>query len=236
VHSPPSSSVASEKPQSLSISPADFRIVNERRAAEVAPAEHQRAFEAVYLKSAPERKRFQYAAVVLVVCLLGAGWYLVQQKSGLTQSSPKAAPPALVPVPAAQPASPAPVIQRSVSAGQRNETAGLPSFIPLSGHDRTFGEQKPGWDRYVGGDSEFRVFRSGGKLKAVQVLATTGHVISESRLRALLTELTGAGEYHITSHEQKYGFKVLRATANRNADLLIYRKQSAVHAVVVSLD
>jgi hypothetical protein len=80
------------------------------------------------------------------------------------------------------------------------------------------------------------VFRSAGKLKAVQVLATEGHAISDSLLKTILIELTGTGEYIITSHEQKLGFQVSRATVNRKADLLIYRKKSAVHAFVVSLD
>jgi len=69
---------------------------------------------------------------------------------------------------------------------------------------------------------------------AVQVLATKGHLISESRLQSMLVELTGSGEYQITSREQKHGFQVLRAAVNKKADLLIYRKKSAVHAFVVS--
>jgi hypothetical protein len=80
------------------------------------------------------------------------------------------------------------------------------------------------------------VFRSAGKLKAVQVLATKSHVISESKLKSIVMELTGTGEYRITSLENKSGVQVIRATVNRKADLLIYRKKSAVHALVVSLN
>ena len=128
------------------------------------------------------------------------------------------------------------MILKSVSTTQKPVTAVLPSFIPVAGHDRTFASQKPGWERYVGTDSEFRVFRSAGKLKAVQVLATKGNEISESRLKTILIELTGTDEYRITSLERKPGFQITRATVNRKADLLIYRKKSAVHAFVVSLD
>ena len=99
-----------------------------------------------------------------------------------------------------------------------------------------FVSQKPGWERYVGTDFEMRMYRSGGKLKAVQVLATKGHVLSESRLKKILIELTGTDVYKITSHEQKHGFELSHATINRKADLLIYRKKSIVHAFVVSLD
>jgi hypothetical protein len=55
-------------------------------------------------------------------------------------------------------------------------------------------------------------------------------------LKTILIELAGTGEYRITSLEQKHGFQVSHATVNRKADLLIYRKESAMHAFVVSLD
>jgi hypothetical protein len=199
--------------------------------------ESMRAFEADYISKTAARKRYQAVAVVLVLCLAVWGWYLVQQKPHLLQSAVKKTTPAITIAPAlaTQLVAPVPVLQKSTSATQRPETSVLPSFIPLAGHDRSFSSQKPGWERYVGTDSEFRVFHSAGKLKAVQVLATKGQVISESKLKTILMELTGTSEYRITSLEKKSGFQVERATVNPNADLLIYRKKSAVHALVVSL-
>jgi hypothetical protein len=226
----------SERSQSPPISPADFRIVRERSEEDAAVEESMRAFEANYLSMTAARKRYQAVAVVLVLCLAGAGWYLVKQKPHPLQSVVKIPAPATAPAPATQPVAPVPVIQKSSSATQRPKTAVLPSFIPLAGHDRSFASQKPGWERYVGTDSEFRVFHSAGKLKAVQVLATKSHVISESKLKTILIELTGTDNYRITSLEQQSGFQVIRATVNRKADLLIYRKKSAAHALVVSLD
>jgi len=226
----------SERPQSPPISPADFRIERERMAEEVSVEDSIRAFEANYLSKKAAREWYLAVAVLLLLCLAGGGWYLVKQKPHLLQSVLKNSTPASVPAPSTQLVAAAPVLQKSTSAMQRPETAVLPSFIPLAGHDRSFASQKPGWERYVGTDSEFRVFHSAGKLKAVQVLATKGNEISESRLKTILIELTGTDEYRITSLERKPGFQVTRATVNRKADLLIYRKKSAVHAFVVSLD
>jgi hypothetical protein len=194
-----------------------------------------RDFEANYNSKTAARKRYQAVAVVLVLCLTG-GWYLMKQKPHLLQSVVKKTAPAVVPTAATQPVTPVPVVQKFASSAQRPKTVVLPSFISLAGHDRSYASQKPGWERYVGTDSEIRVFHSAGKLKAVQVLATKGQVISESKLKTILVELTGTGEYRITSLEQKSGFQVERATINRKADLLIYRNKSAVHALVVSLD
>jgi hypothetical protein len=233
--SAPIISGASERPQSSPISPADFRFERERREEDIAVEKSMRAFEANYNSKTAARKRYQAVAVVLVLCLTG-GWYLMKQKPHLLQSVVKKTAPAIVPAAATQPVTPVPVVQKFASSAQRPKTVVLPSFISLAGHDRSFASKKPGWERYVGTDSEFRVFHSAGKLKAVQVLATKGHVISESKLKTILIELTGTGEYRITSLEQKSGFQVERATINRKADLLIYRNKSAVHALVVSLD
>lgn len=234
-HSAPAISGASQGTQSPTILSTDFRIEREQKAVEIAEKESLRAFEAEYFSKTASRKWTQAIVVVLLLCLIGV-WYLVIQKPHLIQFFVKEPPPASKPVPATQPVTPEVVVQKSESATQRPQTAALPSFIPFEGHDRSFASKKPGWERYVGTDSEFRVFRPAGTLKAVQVLATKGHVISESRLKTILTELTGTSEYHVTSHEQKLGFQLSHATVNRKADVLIYRKKSAVHAFVVSLD
>jgi hypothetical protein len=203
---------------------------------EAATNESLRAFEADYLSKTAARKWYQAVAAVVALCLMGGGWYLVKQKPQLVQFAVKESPPAIVPASATQPLTPMPVVQKSVTTTQKPVSSALPSFIPLAGHDRSFAAKKPGWERYVGTDTEYRVFRSAGKLKAVQVLATKGHVISESSLKTLMIELTGTGEFRIASLEQKLGFQVSRAKVTRNADLLIYRKKNAIRAFVVSLD
>jgi flagellar FliL protein len=225
-----------ERPQTPLISPADFRIERERRAKEVAPEINLRAFEASYLSKEATRKRYQVAAAVLLLCLAGGGWYLAKQKPRALESVVTEAPSPRVSALAPQPVTPAADVQKPVSTSQRPVPDVLPSFIPIAGLDRTFASQKPGWERYIGPDSEYRVFRVDGKIKAVQVLATKGHAISESRFKTILAELTGASDYRIISREQTFGFQVSRATVNRKADLLMYRKKSSLHAVVVSLD
>ena len=128
------------------------------------------------------------------------------------------------------------ITEKSVPAAQQPLLTGLPSFIPLAGHDPVFATQNPGWERYAAAGSEFRLFRENGKLKAVQVKAEKGRVISDSLLKSILVELAGTGEYRVKSQELKQGFQVLNATVNGKAELLIYRKKSLVYAFVVSLD
>jgi hypothetical protein len=214
-----------------SVSPANFKIVRD----EVVADESLPGLRGHSNSKEITRKWTQGVAVLLVLCLIGGVWYLVTQKPHLLHFAPRESSPATVLIPTIQPMTQVLAVQKNTSTSQRKEQAALPSFISLAGHDSQFASQKPGWERYVGTDSEYRVFRSAGKLKAVQVLATNNNVISESRLKKILTELTGTGEYRITSREQKRDFQLLRATVNRNADLLIYKRKIGVHAFVVSL-
>jgi hypothetical protein len=237
VSTTPAPSVSSNRsvfgnPPYPSVSPANFKIARD----EVVAGESFPDIKKHSHSKGIARKGTQGAVVLLVLCLLGGAWYLVTQKPHLLHFVTRESPSVTVPVPAILPVIQAPAVQKSTSSSQKNEQAVLPSFIPLDGIDRQFASQKPGWERYVGTDSEYRVFRSAGKLKAVQVLATDNNVISELRLKKILTELTGSAEYRITSREQKNGFHVLRATVDRNADLLIYMRKTGVHAFVVSLD
>ncbi len=213
-------------------SPADFRIKREIPTVDVATDDLLRAFEENYRSKMVARKRYIAVAMVLILCVAGGGWYLVKQKPHLLPFSPKPSPPAAVPVAVL----PAHVLQKAVSSSQKVVVTPLPSFIPLAGHDRLFASRKPGWERYVGTGYEYRVFRPAGKLKAVQILAADGHEIRDPMLKGILSELTGVGEYRVTLREQKLGFQVSHATVNGKADVLIYRKKSAVRALVVSLD
>lgn len=178
-------------------------------------------------------KWYQVVELLLVLCLSAGGWYLIKQKSPAAQSGAKEAASATAP----SSLSPSSGAKKPVTAqAQQAETAQLPAIIPIAGLDPSFAAQNPGWERYVGKESEFRLFSSEGKLKAVQVTAAKGHVLSESLLKTILVELTGSGKYSVTSREEKLGFQLSHATANRKAELLIYSKKSALHAVVVSLN
>jgi hypothetical protein len=219
------------KPPYPAVSPANFKIVRDEAIVDVSVP----GLKGPSHSKGITRKWSQWVAVFLLLCLIGGVWYLVTQKPHLLHFATRGSSPATVVTPAIQPVTQVPAVQKSISS-PKNEQVVLPSFIPLDGIDRQFASQNPGWERYVGTDSEYRVFRSAGKLKAIQVLAINNTIISESRLKKILTELTGSGEYRITSREHKNGFQLLRATVSRNADLLIYKKKTGVHAFVVSLD
>jgi hypothetical protein len=216
----PAISVVSEQMQSSPISPADFRDESEKISVAETTVDNQWVFEGEQSLKTSNWKWYRTFELLFVLCLLLGGWYLIKQKPQPSQSGAKESIATKQPDPAVQQPKP----------------TKLPTFIPLEGHDPSFTASNPGWERYAGAEVEFRTFRSDRKLKAVQLLAAKGHNISASMLKTVLIDLTGDGEYRVTSRERKLGFEVQHAEVNGKAELLIYRKKDSIHAVVVSIN
>jgi flagellar FliL protein len=217
-------------------SAANFIINGEHPDDDVAPEELLRVFEGNCYQYSGGWKRYASFGIVVAMCAIGGIWYLLKQKPHLLTFLYRPAAQTVV-VPATLTIAPKIVAPTPVSRpAQKAEVPTLPSFIPQAGLDTSFTSQKPGWERYVDETLDFRLYRNTGKIKALQVLGVKSHDISETKLKSILIELLGDGEYQIKSNEQKRDFIVSRATVGQKSDLLIYRKKAAIRAFVVSFD
>jgi len=161
-----------------------------------------------------------------------------------TAQQPLAAPVPLAlkkaPAPAPAPAASAAAIalkaptSPKATAASTAATFKLPSFIPKKGRDSAYPLHKPGWERYVGATREFRILRSGNRIKAVQVLATTPDAISDAYLKSVLGEISGTKIYRETSQDEDQGFLIKRGNAGPGAKVLIYTQNSRIRAFVIS--
>lgn len=184
------------------------------------------------------------SVAVLAAVVAGSAWYVKGYKPELWQRAISLVSPAKEKT--AHPAAPQPgnVTQGSkapapVPAGMPAAAAApaaLPAFVPASGRDSSYATQKPGWERYVGSDAEFRLYRSEGKLKAVQVIAAKDHVIDKAKIAAILKELTGNAEYRVSSEETRSGLRLRHGMVGERAELLMYMSRDAVRAMVISLN
>lgn len=170
-------------------------------------------------------KWYQFVELLLVFCLLVGGWYFITQKPQPVKSAA---------IPAGSTLSQA--AGEKVPKEPPSLKSSTPSFIPLVGLDPAFAVENPGWQRYVGQEFEFRLFYDQGTFKALQVKAEKGNVISDTFLKEILLELTGTAEYRETSREDKFGLQLSHGVVQGKAELLIYRKNTAIQAVVVSLN
>ncbi|MFA7059331.1 MAG: hypothetical protein WC156_00770 [Pedobacter sp.] len=216
-------------------SPAECRITPaSQEIHEQIPEDLLQAFGENYHSQASTWKRL--AIVVIVVIGLGAGgWALIKQKPILLSFKTK--------MPTSPPVS-TPIKSKEVAAIPVGKPVGattlpLPSFIPTTRRDVLFTTKNPGWERYVGKMYEYRVFRSGDKVKVVQVLAGIGtQTVDNKFFTTVLKEFIGNVDYSISSQEQKQGYLVQRGSVGQKADLLVYRlkKTGRIRAFVVALN
>lgn len=230
-------------------SPADFRIIpaSQELDAQI-PEDLLLAFEENYHSQSGVWKRL--AIIVVVLIGFGAGgWVLLKQKPGLlsfatsnTKSSPAlpSDPVKSSAVSVAQtPVAPQRPVSTAVLKPDNAGAAKLPSFISSARRDLPYSAQNPGWERYIGKVYEYRIFRSGVDIKAVQILAGgASQSVNDKFLLTVLKEFTGSDHYSVVSKDQKQGYLVLRGNVGAKADLLIYRsiKSGGIRGLVVSLN
>jgi hypothetical protein len=187
--------------------------------------------------------------MLAVVACSAAGWYAVRHYPHLTDSLKERNKPTvgqrieIVPV---KPA--APTLQNAPSQAQPSVVPTpvqveaikpilkpqLPKFVHQAGYDVTYAAKHPGWQRYVGPHAEFRLFSRSGELKAIQVLAVKGSILSEAFIREVMSEFVGSPEYLISSRDKKNGILVLSGSIPNKGDIRIYKKYGTVSAFVVS--
>lgn len=212
---------------------AEFRISQKPfHTEEQIPEDLLLAFEENYRSESTFMRR----TVVVLICVIcvAVGWYLFRQKPGMVASllqslklskvSKQAPAPVALPVQKPVPP-PVPLVVAQP----------LPAFIPKEGLDSTYMEKNPGWERYVGKSAEFRIFRASGRIQAVQVLAANEEPVPDSLIKSVLQDFTGSQEYKITSRNSKAGVLVENGKTPNSGEVVVYRKNGAVKAFVVSV-
>jgi hypothetical protein len=100
----------------------------------------------------------------------------------------------------------------------------LPSSILLEAEDLRYSASHPGWRRYPAGSCEFRLFREGTSIKAVQVLALRKGPLPESVLYSFFARTAGQTPYRSTLKENKNGFQIEKGRLGSLAEIVTYRK------------
>ena len=119
----------------------------------------------------------------------------------------------------------------------QNIPGALPSFLPRQDADRDYGKANPGWERYQGPVTEFRIFREKGLIRAIQIIDRGGQGISPGLLSSVLTEITGSRHYVVETTEQKESYQVEKGSVLTGDRIIVYRKEPerSVKAFVLDL-
>jgi hypothetical protein len=202
------------------------------KASEVRQAREERIKEPVPVPSAvwelPQLdKRWSYCAgIFLLLSVAGLGVYRFSARSAATPALQQlAAGPGITSHPAAQ-----------LAAAEPAQKYRLPNSVPLDALDPAYSEAHPGWQRYKGQTLEFRVFRQGGAVRAIQVIAPQGKVIPEQFFGSFLGEIAGKEPLTVQTSESKSGSFIERGTLGSVAEIVMYRQKpaGAMRALVVA--
>ena len=126
---------------------------------------------------------------------------------------------------------------KDVSRPFQNLPGALPSFLPHQAPDSDYGKANPGWERYQGPLTEFRIFRDKGLIRAIQIIDRGGQGVSPGLLSSVLNEIAGSRQYVIETTEQKGSYLVEKGTVISGDRIIVYRKEPerSVKAFVLDL-
>ncbi len=99
----------------------------------------------------------------------------------------------------------------------------LPGFIPRTGIDKEYGVANPGWERYKGVVTEFKVFRDGAAIKAIQIIDRGGQGIPDVFMKSALEQLAKTSSITQVSQEKKEGYEIQRGQVAGNLSVVFYR-------------
>jgi len=101
----------------------------------------------------------------------------------------------------------------------------LPDFVPRYGLDKQYSAANPGWERYKGQVTEFKVLREAKTIKAIQAIDRGGEGVPESFMKAVLRQVTKKPVLAIDSSEKKEGYEIQRGHIAENIKVVFYRDE-----------
>jgi flagellar FliL protein len=114
--------------------------------------------------------------------------------------------------------------KETVSApAENNRPTVLPDFIPRYAVDKSYAAANPGWERYKGQVTEFKVFREKGAIRAIQVIDRGGSGIPESFMKAAIRQVSKKPAFVMELSEKKEGFEIQRGQTGDNLKVMFYR-------------
>lgn len=139
-------------------------------------------------------------------------------------------------VPGASPVTPG-ATEQDASPAFQNLPGALPAFLPRQAADSAYSKANPGWERYQGPLTEFRIFREKGLIRALQIIDRSGQGISPALLSTVLTEMAGGRQYVVETTEQKGTYVVEKGSVLTGDRIIVYRKEPerSVKAFVLDL-
>lgn len=101
----------------------------------------------------------------------------------------------------------------------------LPDFIPRDGFDKKFSAANPGWERYKGRVTEFKLLRETTGIKAIQIIDRGGEGVPESFMKGVLRQVAKNPVFSAETSEKKEGYRIERGHVGNNIKVVYYRDE-----------
>jgi len=164
------------------------------------------------------------AAAVIAVILASMTATFRHRDSGLSRNDSKPATPGTLKTPA-----------ESLTPGRG--LSAVPSFIPQSSLDTAYGKSHPGWVRYQTAATEFRVYRQGESIRAIQIIDRSGKGVPPGLFTSALNEIASSRHYLVEGTERKGSFLIEKGQLAQGAKIIVYRHMpdNRVKALVIDM-
>jgi hypothetical protein len=101
----------------------------------------------------------------------------------------------------------------------------LPDFIPRSRLDKKYSRANPGWERYKGKYTEFKIYYENDTIKMIQVIDHGGQGVPESFMKGVLRQISKKPVFIMNSSEKKDGYEIQRGHVAENLSIVYYRDE-----------
>jgi hypothetical protein len=101
----------------------------------------------------------------------------------------------------------------------------LPEFIPRAGLDKGYTAANPGWERYKGHVTEFRVYRENSFIRAIQTIDRGGQGVPEAFMKTVLRQVSKKPVFVMESSEKKEAYEIQRGRIADDIKVVYYRDQ-----------
>jgi hypothetical protein len=112
------------------------------------------------------------------------------------------------------------------TAATGDRPTSLPDFIPRYGFDKKYSAANPGWERYKGQVTEFKLLREAKSIKAIQVIDRGGSGIPESFMKGVLHQVTKNPSFKTEASEKKEGYEIQRGKIAEHIKIVYYRDEN----------
>ncbi len=112
------------------------------------------------------------------------------------------------------------------AAAAKDRPINLPDFIPRYGYDKKYTAENPGWERYKGQVTEFKLLREGKTIKAIQIVDRGGSGVPESFMKGVLHQVAKNAVFKPEATEKKEGYEIQRGRISDTIKVVYYRDEN----------